>query len=65
MNKEIYDISGISCSSCVNAVEKKVKSLKGIKNVSVNLVNHKIYLEYNSNIISIKNIKKDCRINWI
>lgn len=38
MQKERFDITGMTCSACSAGIEKSVAKLPGIKEVSVNLL---------------------------
>jgi Cu+-exporting ATPase len=48
MNKEKYNISGMTCSACSLAVEKSVKKVDGIASVHVNLITNTMEVEYDS-----------------
>ena len=37
MQKELFDITGMTCSACSNRVTKAVSALNGINDVNVNL----------------------------
>lgn len=54
--KEKYDITGMTCSACSAHVEKAVKKLEGIKNVSVNLLQNSMIVEYDESILTSQNI---------
>lgn len=54
--KEKYDITGMTCSACSAHVEKAVKKLEGMKNVSVNLLQNSMAVEYNESILTSQNI---------
>lgn len=38
MQKEQFDITGMTCSACSARVDKAVAAVAGVKNVSVNLL---------------------------
>ena len=38
MQKETFDITGMTCSACSSRVEGCVRKLPGVENVSVNLL---------------------------
>lgn len=54
--KEKYDITGMTCSACSAHVEKAVKKLEGMKNVSVNLLQNSMTVEYDESILTSQNI---------
>ena len=54
--KEKYDITGMTCSACSAHVEKAVKKLEGMKNVSVNLLQNSMTVEYDESILNSQNI---------
>lgn len=45
MQKQQYDITGMTCSACSAHVEKAVKNVQGTKNVSVNLLTNSMTVE--------------------
>lgn len=49
--KEIYHITGMTCSACSAHVEKSVSALKGIHRVSVNLLLESMEVEYDSKVL--------------
>jgi Cu+-exporting ATPase len=57
MKKEIK-IIGMHCVNCAMTVEKALLSSKGIKSAKVNYSNSKGYIEYNPDIIELKEIYK-------
>jgi Cu+-exporting ATPase len=57
MKKEIK-IVGMHCVNCAMTVEKVLLSSKGIKSAKVNYSNSKGYIEYNPDIIDLKEIYK-------
>jgi len=56
MKKTILVVENVTCASCVNTIEKNLKKQSGIKNASMNLSNHKLYLEYDEAKINVKDI---------
>ncbi len=62
MEKEKFNIYGMTCSSCALHVENAVKKLKGVKTVNVNLLSNSMIVEYDSNILNnseiIESVKK-------
>ena len=47
MEKQKFNVSGMSCSACSARVEKVVGALDGVKNVSVSLLTNSMVVEYN------------------
>ncbi|MBQ7705174.1 MAG: heavy metal translocating P-type ATPase [Selenomonadaceae bacterium] len=56
MVKEIYDITGMSCSACSARVEKAVAKVVGAENVSVNLLTNSMQVKYDELKTSTENI---------
>ena len=46
MEKERFDIIGMTCGACAARVEKSVSALSGVENVSVNLLKNSMTLEH-------------------
>ena len=38
--KQVFNVTGMTCSACSAFVEKSVKNLEGVKDVQVNLLNN-------------------------
>lgn len=38
MKKELFDITGMSCSACSSRIQKAVSTLNGVEDVNVNLL---------------------------
>ncbi|MGL5315038.1 MAG: sulfite exporter TauE/SafE family protein [Peptostreptococcaceae bacterium] len=53
-----YKVLGMTCNNCKIKIEKKLKSTIGIKTASVDLKTKSIKLDYDSNIIGLKEIKE-------
>lgn len=47
MDKQKFNVSGMSCSACSARVEKVVGALDGVKSVSVSLLTNSMVVEYN------------------
>ena len=54
--KERYDISGMSCAACSAKVESTVSRLPGIKTCQVNLLTNSMQVEYDTDLLSSKDI---------
>ena len=57
MQKETYNISGMSCSACSARVEKAVAAIVGADNVSVNLLTNSMQVKREASITSEQIIK--------
>ena len=51
MQKEQFDITGMTCSACSTRVEKSVAKLPGIKEVSVNLLKNSMVASYDESVL--------------
>lgn len=51
-------IGGMHCAGCSSAVEKALTKKEGILQATVNLSTEKAYVDFNSSIISVDEIKK-------
>lgn len=58
MQKERFDIIGMTCSSCSSHVERAVKKLDGTKNVNVNLLQNSMLVEYDETVLKDNQIIK-------
>lgn len=52
MQKDYFDVTGMSCAACSARVEKSVAKLPGVKEVSVNLLKNSMTVEYDENALS-------------
>ena len=59
MDKKQIPVIGMSCSSCSAHVEKKLQSLKGIKTASVSLPMRSASVEYDPEIITPEDMRKE------
>ena len=57
-DKIILKIGGMTCANCVKTIEKALKKLDGIIDATVNLSAEKAYVTYNSNTVTISEMKK-------
>ena len=48
--KQIYDVSGMTCSACSSRVDKVVRKLDGVSEVNVNLLQNKMTVEFEGEI---------------
>lgn len=56
-DKAVLKIGGMTCAMCVKAIEDVLIKLEGISEVTVNLGAEKAYVTYNSDIVSIEDMK--------
>lgn len=54
--KQTFLVSGMSCSACSAHVEAAVRGLNGIKSVNVNLMNNKMFVDYDPKLVSEESI---------
>lgn len=52
MTKEVFDITGMSCSACSARIEKGVSKMDGIQNVNVNLLKNSMSVSYDENLLN-------------
>ena len=57
--KKTIPVIGMACSVCSANVEKKLRSLKGINSASVSLASRTVLVDYNPDIISLKDMKRE------
>ncbi|MEH7886994.1 heavy metal translocating P-type ATPase [Bacillus sp. JJ1609] len=57
MTEKILSIEGMTCASCAQSVEKAVKKLAGVVEASVNLATEKLKVNYDENVLSVKEIQ--------
>ena len=50
-------IEGMTCASCAQSVEKATKKLPGMQEASVNLATEKLKVNFDENVLSIKEIQ--------
>lgn len=58
MEKITLNVQGMSCGHCVKSIEGSVGKLKGVSNVKVNLEIGTVVVNYNSNEVSLEEIKE-------
>lgn len=56
-DKAVLKIGGMTCAMCVKAIEDVLSKLHGISEVTVNLGAEKAYVTYNSDQVSIEDMK--------
>ena len=58
MQKEQFDITGMTCSACSARVDKAVAAVNGVKNVSVNLLKNTMSVSYDESAADRADIEK-------
>ncbi|RFU70956.1 copper chaperone [Peribacillus saganii] len=58
MENVTLNVSGMSCGHCVKAIEGSVGELTGVQKVSVDLENGKVNIEFDSNAVTLDQIKE-------
>ena len=56
MQKEQFDITGMTCSACSARIEKSVAKLPGIQEVSVNLLKNSMVASYDESVLDTEGI---------
>ncbi|HZK54775.1 MAG TPA: heavy metal translocating P-type ATPase [Desulfosporosinus sp.] len=51
-----FKVSGMTCTNCALAIEKKLKGTVGVQNASVNFANETVTVEFDPDIINMKEI---------
>ncbi|AQS55715.1 copper chaperone CopZ [Novibacillus thermophilus] len=51
------NVQGMSCGHCVNSIEQNVGQINGVQSVKVNLEEGKVDVTFNSDEVSLKDIK--------
>ena len=54
--KQIFNVSGMTCSACSAHVEKAVSGLSGIRSVSVSLLANRMTVEFDEQALSVEDI---------
>ncbi|MGL5356778.1 MAG: heavy metal translocating P-type ATPase, partial [Cetobacterium sp.] len=57
MKENMFKVEGMSCSSCSGYVERTVGKLEGVIEASVNLATEKMFVKFDENKISLKEIE--------
>ena len=57
--KKTIPVIGMACSVCSANVEKKLRSLRGINSASVSLASRTALVDYNPDIISLEDMKRE------
>ena len=57
--KKVIPVIGMACSACSANVERKLKALNGIKEVSVSLAGRTATVEYDPDVITLEDMKRE------
>lgn len=52
MRKDLFDITGMSCSACSARIEKVVGKMEGVEQISVNLLKNNAHISYDESLVS-------------
>ncbi|SDM72476.1 copper chaperone [Fictibacillus solisalsi] len=58
MEKKTLTVKGMSCNHCVNSIESNVGKLAGVTDVKVSLSEGKVDVTFDSNKVSLEQIKE-------
>ncbi len=58
MESQMLDIRGMTCAACAQRIEKVVRKLPGIEQANVNLASEKLFVEYDSSVLKLDQIKE-------
>lgn len=58
MNKEKYNVEGMSCGSCKIKIEREVNQLEGIKEAVVDIMNKELMVTFENDPIDTDDIVK-------
>ncbi|EGL84285.1 copper ion binding protein [Caldalkalibacillus thermarum TA2.A1] len=56
MNKETFNVKGMSCEHCVSAIEGSVGQLKGVADVRVDLSKGQVEVKFDPSVITREKI---------
>lgn len=59
MQQVTLNVQGMSCGHCVNSIEGNVGKMNGVESVKVHLDTGKVDVSFDSNTISLKEIKDE------
>lgn len=52
LRKDLFDITGMSCSACSTRIEKVVGRMQGVNSISVNLLKNCAYVDYDEAVVT-------------
>ncbi len=56
--KELYSVTGMSCSSCASSLQSLLGSLDGVELASVNYANHALSIKYDKEMVSFQKLEE-------
>lgn len=59
MEQITLEVQGMSCGHCVSSIEGSVGNLNGVESVKVHLDNNTVDVEFDSNSVSLEDIKNE------
>jgi len=59
--KKKFDVYGMTCGACSAHVEKSVSKVEGVNNVSVNLLQNSMQVDYDESITGVEEIVKELK----
>ena len=59
MKKITLQVEGMSCGHCVSSIEDNVGEINGVKSITVKLEDGKVEVEFDSNKVTINNVKNE------
>jgi len=57
VQETILSVPDISCEHCVNAINGALKELPGVETVNTDIPTKRVYLRYNTNLVTMANIE--------
>ena len=58
MKNQVFNIRGMTCAACAQRIEKIVGRMPGVEQASVNLANEKLFIRYDSSVLSLSAIRE-------
>ncbi len=58
LNKVILKIEGMTCASCAQTIEKALNRTEGVKDANVNVATEKATIEYDPNVLTVRQLEK-------
>lgn len=61
ITKENYKVLGMTCAACAGSLESYLQPLDGVEHVSVNYPNQSVAIQFNTSLISAKNLQNKAK----
>ena len=58
MENQVLNVRGMTCAACAQRIEKTVRKLPGVGQANINFASEKLFVEYDSVILTIDGIKQ-------